>query len=520
MSIELNKQQINITEDKCNASVKAITESDIIVPDSKADCLRILEVDALPNLIEKHISKDYITLSGSVVYTIVYLGERGAVETVFYSAPFSKQIDAAGCDDTMQAVVKCTVPHVEYSVINSRKINVKSVMDIHANAYSAGSVSLVESVTGDVSMPAKVAAANNFNLAVCSEQHFDMEESVKLPQPGPDVDSVLKYDLRISDSELKVVLNKVVTRGNYMFSILYMHEGEIYSAQNEIPFTHIADVEGISPDMYTTADYDVGNIACERNTDDDGTMSVLDIKASVCITIRGYDEKTVEYISDIYSPDYNIKPEKKQISMTEMVDAETAQCTVSETFSSDSNVERIYSVTSSSFVDEVILNSNSVTVNGFVNTAVICKAADEGGDIYSINRQLPFSCSLPVARSFDSENAFAEASSFVEHESYSIEGGNNIRLRIIVRVNSSVKRSFTVNAITDIDFDENDKTDKSSQSGITIYFVQSGDDMWNIAKRYHTTASEITEINSLDENTPLTPGMQLLIPKRSGRVAE
>ena len=64
MSIELNRQQICITEDKCSASIKAITESDIIVPDSKSDCLSILEVDALAELSEKYISKDYLLMFG------------------------------------------------------------------------------------------------------------------------------------------------------------------------------------------------------------------------------------------------------------------------------------------------------------------------------------------------------------------------------------------------------------------------------------------------------------------------
>ena len=175
MSIELNKQEINITEDKCSASIKAISESDIIVPDSKSDCMRILEVDALPCISEKHISKDYITLSGNLGYRIIYLGDDGSVETIEYNAPFSKQIDAAGCDDTMTCFVKCDVSHVEYSVINSRKLNIKSAMDVRAKAYCKQEVPVVSSVGGDISMPLKTKTVNSFNLSVCSEQSFDVE---------------------------------------------------------------------------------------------------------------------------------------------------------------------------------------------------------------------------------------------------------------------------------------------------------------------------------------------------------
>lgn len=515
MSIELNRQQICITEDKCSASIKAITESDIIVPDSKSDCLSILEVDALAELSEKYISKDYITLTGSVNYKILYMGEDNKIENIEYSAPFSKQIDAAGCDDSMTSFIKCTVSHVEHSVINSRKLNVKSVMNVDAKAYSSSDIPLISSIGGDISLPAKTKSVNNFNLSICSSHGFEIDESVKLPPAGPDIDSILKYDVRITDQELKVVINKVVARGNLMLSTLYVNEGEIYSSENEIPFTHIADVDGISPDMYTTADYEIKNISCQRNLDDDATMSVINIKADVGLTIRAYDEKRVEYISDVYSPDYDIDVESQKIRVTEMVDAETAQCTVSESFLAKEDVERIYSVTSKSFVDEVVLNQNSVTVNGFVNAVVLCKSSAEKSGIHSVSGEIPFSCTLPVSRSYEIKNAFAEASSFVEHESYSIEGGSNIKLRIIVRVNSAVKRSFEIDAVTNISFDQEKKIDKSNQAGITIYFVQSGDDMWNIAKRYHTTSAEINSVNNLDENASLSIGQQLLIPKRS-----
>lgn len=515
MSIELNRQQICITEDKCSASIKAITESDIIVPDSKSDCLSILEVDALPELSEKYISKDYITLTGSVNYKILYMGEDNKIENIEYSAPFSKQIDAAGCDDSMTSFIKCSVSHVEYSVINSRKLNVKSVMNVDAKAYSRSDIPLISSISGDVSLPAKTKSVNNFNLSICSSHGFEIDESVKLPPAGPDIDSILKYDVRITDQELKVVINKVVARGNLMLSTLYVNEGEIYSSENEIPFTHIADVDGISPDMYTTADYEIKNISCQRNLDDDATMSVINIKADVGLTIRAYDEKKVEYISDVYSPDYDIEVESQKICVTEMIDTQTAQCTISESFLSKEDVERIYSVTSKSFVDEVILNQNSVTVNGFVNAVVLCKSSGEKSGTHSVSGDIPFSCTLPVARSYEIKNAFAEASSFVEHESYSIEGGSNIKLRLIVRLNSTVKRSFAIDAVTNISFDQEKKIDKSNQAGITIYFVQSGDDMWNIAKRYHTTSSEINSVNNLDENASLSVGQQLLIPKRS-----
>ena len=53
---------------------------------------------------------------------------------------------------------------------------------------------------------------------------------------------------------------------------------------------------------------------------------------------------------------------------------------------------------------------------------------------------------------------------------------------------------------------------QTADGNITIYFVQSGDTLWNIAKRYCVACSEIIKINSLkDEN--IKPGTKLMIPR-------
>ena len=514
MSIELNKQEICITDDKCSASVKAITESDIIVPDSKSDCIEILEVNPLPVISEKYVSKDYITLTGNLNYKILYSGEEGKVESIEYSAPFSKQIDAAGSEEGMSVYVKCFVSHIEYSVINSRKINVKSVMNVKAKAWNKSSAALVDCVEGDVCMPVRTKKVNSFNMVLCSDRNFSVNESVKLPGASPDIDNILKYEVKIADTELKVVSNKVIARGNILLNTLYTNEGEIYSVQNEIPFTHIADVEGILSDMYCTSDYEIKNIICKKNLDEDGSMSLIEFNADMCLIIRAYDEKEVEFISDVYSPDFEIDVEKKDIFVTEMIDAQTGQCTVSQSCGADTDVEKIYSVTSKVLSDKVEISGNSVVVSGNLKAVVLYRGMSDSV-LRSMSADIPFSCDMPISRVFESENAFADADAFVEHESYSIEGGNSIKLRFIIRVNSTVKCNYNISAVTDISVDENKKTDKSSQSGITVYFVQNGDDMWNIAKRYHTMPSDIVSVNSLDENALLYVGQQLLIPKRS-----
>ena len=49
--------------------------------------------------------------------------------------------------------------------------------------------------------------------------------------------------------------------------------------------------------------------------------------------------------------------------------------------------------------------------------------------------------------------------------------------------------------------------------GITIYYVQPGDTLWDIAKEFYTTVENIQEMNQLEDET-IMPYQPLLLAKQ------
>ena len=64
--------------------------------------------------------------------------------------------------------------------------------------------------------------------------------------------------------------------------------------------------------------------------------------------------------------------------------------------------------------------------------------------------------------------------------------------------------------ISDVTLSEAEAMDRPS---IIIYFAQKGDTLWSVAKRYRTTIADILLANAMEEEVPLKPGMQLIIPR-------
>ena len=70
-----------------------------------------------------------------------------------------------------------------------------------------------------------------------------------------------------------------------------------------------------------------------------------------------------------------------------------------------------------------------------------------------------------------------------------------------------------INIIDDINEAEN--RDFESYS-LIIYYVKSGDTLWNIAKRFRSTVDEIARINGIEDVDRLNVGEQLFIPRYNG----
>lgn len=515
MSVEMNKENLNYTFDN-RVKVRYISDCDIIVPDTKPDIKSILEVSAKEQINEKSFSGGYVTITGVVNYNILYVSddEQNSVQYIDYTSPFSRQISAEGMGENAVVKVKGETVHTEYSVHNSRKLNAKCAVDFEASIYKKDTVSVVASISDKDILPHRKKTVNNYNLVSLNESSMHIDELCTIPEHSPTISEIVKCTMSISEYELKTVATKVVFKGNLALKTLYLSEGELCSCDNEIPFTHIADVESIPTDSWCDVDFEIKNrkVTCELDTD--ATMSQIKVEADICAILSVFEESGLEYVSDVYSPDYEITVHSDEVKVSELVDTIGTQYIVNNTINANEGdlIQKVYSMTANAYVENTKVDDNYISIDGIVNADVLYMT--ENGEMKSTSQKLPFECNLPTDRKYDKSTSKLNAVVSMQHSSYSIEGAMGVGVRAVLKVSANLISDKTITVINDIDFDENIKIDKSNQAGITVYFVQNGDSLWDIAKRYHTTESEISSINKLQEGINLSTGQQLLIPKR------
>ncbi len=514
MSFEFEKETLKIYEPLKAANVKTVVDTDIIVPDTKPDVLNILEVNAVPSILEKYIQNDRISVSGIVDYNILYGGgeEKTEVKSIRYKAPFNEQIEIQGIDEDSQTYILCNVSHTEGKIQNSRKINVKSVISFECGAARKSMLSCISNVSGKINLPSKSLETKILNMSVCQEGKFKVTDELKLPVSPDDIGEILKTDVKIVAGEIKTMNNKIVVKGKVLTDTLYTAEGEMYHMENETPFTEVLDAEGINVDMHTEIILSRHGEQIELSAI--GEETFLEFTGEFDVLVKAYEENTYEVISDIYSPDYEISTERSNHTIRSLKDSFKETFTINEMINIGDSVPgivKIYNVIATPIKENVASGDGYLTLNGYLDTKILYLSDSKSYPVYSISKRIPFS--VKIDDNLAGRDDLSEANLTLEHINYVIKSERDIDIRANIKVEGKIISEKNMEFISDVNVDLDAPIIKSNQAGITIYFAQEGEDLWDIAKRYNTTSEEIATVNNISEDY-LSKKQQLLIPKR------
>ena len=106
----------------------------------------------------------------------------------------------------------------------------------------------------------------------------------------------------------------------------------------------------------------------------------------------------------------------------------------------------------------------------------------------------------------------------VEQLQVVIKEDNVVEWRATADIHMIVYRIQQEDILVDLNIGEIDAAKLETLPGFAIYFVQDGDSLWKIGKKYYVSVDNIKEVNGLSGNE-VRPGDKLLIVK-SGERAE
>lgn len=511
MNIETKKTAIKINEAVAGCGSEVMTETDLILPESYPDIQRILQIDSTVRIKEKEVGPDRVVMRGDVEFTVIYVPDPEmtdmTVKSTKATANFTDVCETKGVSADMKIKAGADISNIEYNLINSRKLSIKATVSTNLKAYRQTETEFISDIESDEPIETLHKEVITFRQEADDEFTVTVADKLEVPSSCSSIEDVLNISASVCDSETKLISGKAIIKGNINVCTLYVgaETQKPEFMEHEIPFTEILDLPNVDEGMECDIDYKIDSIYYE--TDDSGRL--IGVEITLCVTADVTSRDSAFILSDCFCRGCDIQLSKKVCTVDKIAEFIRPSFTVKGVSEIDENcppAAKICNIAAMPVIDDIVLQDGKANVNGHLDMQILYLTDDDETPIYSTKLQMPFEHSVDTD---DIQEAKIECTSHITGCSFSLADDRHINIKANILLSLKLICGEKVDIVEEIRTTEASPVKKAP---IVIYFVQSGDTLWSIAKKYRVSPDEIAEINSLNPSHELSAGAKLLIP--------
>lgn len=518
MSVELIKDSLKLDQVVGENIAQTIVEGDILVPDTKPDITRVLSAEAKAELNRQEIEDEKISVEGTVYFKILYVSEKGEqpLYSVDSSTEFSQYIEIENINSTMKSEVVVEVEHTDFTINNERKIGVKAVINLSGKGIEEKTIEITKDITGLDDIQVLKESYNYTDIVGINESETLVRDNFELDEDEYEIEEILKWDATVLHRETKITDGKVIVSGIVNVELLYVddeYNNQLKIIKREIPFTHFVEIAHAFNDMESKLNFSIVQLYYDVKENLREEKKIVEIEAIVNVIAKVVDTQSREILIDTYSPSKDLEITKEQIELSENMGINRANVLIREALDLPEGhppVSEVFSVNVNPILTDYDLAQGNVIVEGILEATVMYKAIEGVQPLYSFTEEVPFRHYIEYEDA--TEDMELEVDLFIEEVDYSVVNGEQVEIKVgtgAVWEAYCTKYIDIISAVEELE-DEEDPKDRPS---LTIYYMQPGDTLWNLAKTYHTTVGRIMETNQIEDPAVIKTGDHIIIEK-------
>ncbi len=520
MEYNLIRESIKLDEKIGVEKTQIMVDGDIIVSDIKPDIEIILQKEAIVSIENVEVTDNRINFVGKLNIQVLYLANTN--QKVIHSMSTDIVIDdflvVEGVTKYTNVDFEANIVNIDYRLQNDRKISFNGILEVQAVCREKRSYDMIKSID---SLSEDQIKRDTVKLNQKLDKYTDrilIKDEMEVKSGSPNINEILQTNITVNNKEVRVHNNQVLISGNLKVTSLYrgdIEESLIEVLEHETPFNGAFEIDGIDENMFADANLVVQDKYVQIKQDGDGEDRVLSFETSIGTEIFLTKEESLEIVSDAYVIGNRTSISKFELSFDKLVVRNKTQSTVKEVISIGDNepsILQIFGVNSKCYVDDVTLEEDKSVVEGVIENNILYIAEDDESPLYSVTEVIPFSQVMETKGSRDYMQH--KISTNIEHTSFNMINDREVDLRVTVSLGIEVENNETIEVVENIEFERLSTEDLESFASITIYIVQKGDTLWDIAKKYNTTVDELKQINNIEDESSLNIGDKLMIIKK------
>ncbi len=471
--------------------------TDAIVPDAYPDIMQIVCATGHAILKDQSPQNDRLLLSGTVRTCVLYQPEDGTpLRKLEIPISFAHIEECKGLTPESICFVQCRAIGVDAHAVNSRKINIAAKLHFSASVYDKCDAEITENI---VSEEYSLEILQGTHEICVPERIFCKEFTI---MEDPDVSDcegaqLIGKQCRLQLEEYRAMQGRAVLKGNAQVDCMMLQQDglEVFAVHKTVPFTQIIDCEGLQEGADVTTRFSVKNMDIELR--EDGIMSVgIHAEAQLCVL----QKKTLCAIRDLYHTKHQLHVEAKPLYLRSIAPVYELHTETTEEIQIAAPCRRI------------------VELHGFCYS--MKQDASERLRLDIQSEILFFDADMhlhQVFRAFQVEVHDGNAARKMVSGDIAVQciaepsTENTLRIRVLVDGALFFTDQLSMHNITAVEIGALLEPDADDTSMIVRY-VQEEENIWEIAKNYHTTVRAIHNANAIRQEKEKVQNQMILIP--------
>ncbi len=520
LEYSINKDTIGICSTIFEGNVSQPIDLDFNLPDYCPDIQKILKCQAYPRILREKIENDKIDVEGIFTISLIYLdAEKMVIHSCEYTSPFNvyyklkKPLDSKNIDSNMLIFSKTNIEYINCRAITQRRLDIHGEFSVKTTLKTKNEQEIPSNIDGE-NIEQKTSTISLNSLRSMTQKEFSIAETFQLEKDLLPIETIINSSLSVKLKDYRAITNKLILNCTAKLSLLYISDietGEINNLSHDLEFSQIIDVDDLQDEgncciSITPVTHDI-NV----KSDTTGETGLIALDAKVLASACYFESKETCVLKDAYSTSYKSIVQKKDMSLNTFLKQISPTYIHETTIDLNSiNAARIIDLRNELSSAKAIYDGENIKFTGKYNICVFYINVENETAYFEKVIDFEYTHSF----SEDEKNLVIEPRINIEYIDYKLKENKNLEINTNITLDSIVYESKKISSIEKLDCDEESPVSNENKAPLTLYYADSGEKIWDIAKKYYISELAIREENELTDEESLSSKTMILIPTK------
>jgi hypothetical protein len=514
MDLRTNHAVVTAAEPIASQMQEQGVELDYVLPDYYPDVCKLVKCFVTPVIVSESISGDRLSYELRAEVRILYCSENSHVlQCVTQTLHFSRTAELPA-GENLTADLTAVTDYVNCRAVSRRRLDVRGAVSVRIRICTARQQEVLSDVFEKSIQLRKIPVqypARRFH----TDKTLVLAEELELSSAKPPVLHIVRCDAKPSEESHKLVSGKLMVQGSLAVQLLYACEkdGEalLEPMSFRIPYSQLVELDGMEEQDFCRVQCRVISCDLKPVADAGGDVRLLRCEAELRLSCTALRTVTEALVCDAFSTEHPCTVQSETLTVggaptpfTEMQAYSTKLSCTDGTLGCvcDAWCE-VRNLTA-----RVQTDTSEVLISGMLCCNVLVQ--DQDGMPELLEKEEPFEHRFAAGELGNSDVVEVEATA--ENCTYTLSAKGEISLKAELRMEGNIRHYRDFRILTEVQLEA---AVHPKDCALKLYFGRAQEQIWEIAKRCHTSVEAIMEENELTGEA-LTENGMLLIPITGG----